>query len=1313
MQYKKSLNRRAVLRGLTLANNSMKDVQTAFGFVRSVGAAALFCLAALSGQASAGVVPGLTGTYYDNINYTGATVVRVDPSVDFNWGSGPPDAAIGPDTFSVRWTGFVRAPTTGNYFFQTRSDDGVRLWVNGVLVINNWTDHGPTDNASAAVALTAGTDYAVIMEYYENGGGAEAGLRWQRPADAAFSPIPPSDGTQGLLTTDTTPPTLTTVNTSCGINNRVAVTFSEPVDPASATITTNYSVDAGAVPVTGAVLSPDQRTIILSTGVLTAGGHTVNVSGVGDVAVPSNIMAPAGLPFTYSGGGLRNGLSATYYDQGNMSGAFFTGSTMAQIDGPVDYNWGNGAPASGIGADNFSVRWTGYVQAPSTGSYSFRTVSDDGVRLTVGGALLINNWTDHGAATDTSAAVNLVAGQYYPVTLEFYERGGGAVISLQWQPPAAAFAAIPLANLLHCDTTAPTLSGVSTICGVSNRVNVTFSEPVNPASATVAINYALNHGATVSAAAMTGDPRTVQLTTSPLSSSLTYTLTVNNVTDTAVPPNTITLNSQINFTLASGTLTNGIQGTYYDQGGASGAFFTGAAVLRVDPVVDFNWGGGNPVAGIGADNFSVRWTGYVQAPVSGVYTFRTQSDDGIRLWVGGTPVINNWVDHGPTYDTGMVTLAAGQQYTVTLEYYERGGGAVAQLQWQKPGDAVFSTLPNPNLFYCDTTTVVPGGFNAFETATPVGSITGVIKTKVAAQAFDVAVVALNAAKTGVESGFTGDVRIELLDATDNSGVLDANGCRPTWTSLPAFLPPTLSFVAIDSGRKNISLTENNVWRELRVRMSYPAIGAPLVVGCSTDNFAIRPASFTGFVVQHADWENPGLFDMNNLSLALRVNAPPDPPPINLTNAHKAGRPFRVSATAVDFLNVATSNYIDSPTAVLTSCIGTPACTTLMSDCACTPTTGTLSLTGSAVAGAYVTAAATYDNVGAFTAQLRDTTFAAVDLADTPNDCSISGAYICSSQMNVGRFVPDHFTLTSSSFLPACGTGPGALTFMNQGFPILSATIEARAYGTESITSNYHSPNFGTTQIAPVDWKAENANNGIDLSSRLSVPQPPQIWTNGVYSLSTTSAQFRRAMPDNPDGPYDQLQLGVAVTDPDDVLLNGLDMNPLTAGACIPPNCTARAVGALSSVRFGRLQMLNVHGSELRALPLTVRSEYWSGSGFTQNAADACTTLTVGNFALSNWQRNLNLGETALAAGGPWTASGGLFVGPRLTTPGFNNQGSVDVTINLGAMPWLLGRWDDAINPDGDAATMYDDDPITRATFGIYRDRLIFRREVTR
>jgi glucose/arabinose dehydrogenase len=127
--------------------------------------------------ASSGSGTGLSATYYNNSNFTGTTVARVDPVVDFTWGSGSPDSRLGADTFSVRWLGQVEAPVTGTYTFYTQSDDGVRLWVNGQQLVNNWTVHANTEN-SGTIALTAGQRYAVRMEFFENAGLATARLLW-------------------------------------------------------------------------------------------------------------------------------------------------------------------------------------------------------------------------------------------------------------------------------------------------------------------------------------------------------------------------------------------------------------------------------------------------------------------------------------------------------------------------------------------------------------------------------------------------------------------------------------------------------------------------------------------------------------------------------------------------------------------------------------------------------------------------------------------------------------------------------------------------------------------------------------------------------------------------------------------------------------------------------------------------------------------------------------------------------------------------------------------------------------------------------
>ncbi|MEQ8997305.1 MAG: PA14 domain-containing protein [Coleofasciculus sp. B1-GNL1-01] len=120
---------------------------------------------------------GLTAEYYNNRDFTDLALTRTDETVDFNWGSGSPDAAIDSNTYSVRWTGFVEPLYSETYQFKTSSDDGVRLWVNDQLLVDNWTDHAVTDNRGT-IDLEAGQQYEIRMEYYENWGKSVAQLAW-------------------------------------------------------------------------------------------------------------------------------------------------------------------------------------------------------------------------------------------------------------------------------------------------------------------------------------------------------------------------------------------------------------------------------------------------------------------------------------------------------------------------------------------------------------------------------------------------------------------------------------------------------------------------------------------------------------------------------------------------------------------------------------------------------------------------------------------------------------------------------------------------------------------------------------------------------------------------------------------------------------------------------------------------------------------------------------------------------------------------------------------------------------------------------
>ena len=83
----------------------------------------------------AGTGTGLRGNYFNNVTLSGTPVLTRTEAVDFAWNGRSPGPGVSSNAFSARWTGTLTAPSTGTYRFQTNSDDGVRLWVNGVQVV--------------------------------------------------------------------------------------------------------------------------------------------------------------------------------------------------------------------------------------------------------------------------------------------------------------------------------------------------------------------------------------------------------------------------------------------------------------------------------------------------------------------------------------------------------------------------------------------------------------------------------------------------------------------------------------------------------------------------------------------------------------------------------------------------------------------------------------------------------------------------------------------------------------------------------------------------------------------------------------------------------------------------------------------------------------------------------------------------------------------------------------------------------------------------------------------------------------------------
>jgi hypothetical protein len=203
-----------------------------------------------------------------------------------------------------------------------------------------------------------------------------------------------------------------------------------------------------------------------------------------------------------------------------------------------------------------------------------------------------------------------------------------------------------------------------------------------------------------------------------------------------------------------------------------------------------------------------------------------------------------------------------------------------------------------------------------------------------------------------------------------------------------------------AGRKTLGFVYGGVTREARVRIS-ATVGGSTLTGCSTDGFAIRPAALSAPVATDADWMTAGTTrTLNNAS--------------DMGGAvHRAGRPFRLSTSALDAAGAVTSGYTNVPVLQFAGCVLPAAC--ISADI----TSVTASLATSA--GVAATNAASFSEVGSFSARAEDLAFAAIDTSD---GSTLAERMITSAASTIGRFVPDAFLLEATNtpeFAPGQGT----------------------------------------------------------------------------------------------------------------------------------------------------------------------------------------------------------------------------------------------------------------------------------------------------
>lgn len=435
------------------------------------------------------ILGGLRGAYFADTSLTNLAFTRIDQTIDFPIGVST-GFRLPVDHYSVRWTGKVHASQTGRYEFHTVSDDGVRLWVNGKSLINNWTDHGPTEDIGA-IYLRANQDYDLVLEYYQGGGTAEIQLRWLPPG-GTLQTIPASVLMPGYTGLWAEYYNSTTLDGSPVVTQLDPLVDLEPVGDAPAAGVTAGSYTARwqgllQAPTNGTYhfdvwVDDAMRFWVNGQKVFDTWGKTGPKELTSDVDLLTNNSVPIRLELQQTGGNsgarlawssigatstvpiassqfqpVRPGLWAEYFNGTELAGT----PVYAYLESNINETYSAASPPSGVTSNAFSVRWHGRLSASLTGTHSLIVTCFGGTRLYLDGARIINNWTPH-TKIDSTVTIPLTGGQEHDLVVEYrsMEDGSGSQ-QLSWVQPKLARQLIPSVNLLPpLPTTPPYAAGL-------------------------------------------------------------------------------------------------------------------------------------------------------------------------------------------------------------------------------------------------------------------------------------------------------------------------------------------------------------------------------------------------------------------------------------------------------------------------------------------------------------------------------------------------------------------------------------------------------------------------------------------------------------------------------------------------------------------------------------------------------------------------------------------------------------------------------------------------------------------------------------
>ncbi|MCW2923597.1 MAG: hypothetical protein JWM98_1001, partial [Thermoleophilia bacterium] len=591
---------------------------------------------------------------------------RVDSVLSFDWGNGAPARGVPSDNFSARWSGTLRAPKAGRYRFWATADDGVRLQVGAKRVLLDWHEHA-AKTTSGVVVLRRGVRSPIRLDYYEAGGGAVMRLEWQPPGGKR-GPIPASLLTPDPAPAKPAPPTTGLVGTYYDETNmtKPIVQRLDPevrfdwnrAQPDPEMYPDTYSVRwTGSVtaPVTGAyrlATRADDGTRLFVDGQPIVDDWTVHGARwkEGVVQLEAGHSYDIELQYYQGNGGAEVQLAWT--PPGGARTVIPTQYLAPRPPSPEPMTQPVPAPPAvpepglwGVYHDeeDFTGRMYGRTDAQLAMHWKGQphpSIDRDTFSVRWTGSLAVPLEGDYRLVTDADDGVRV------------WLDGQPLIDRWTWRSPSVdRSAAVHLVPGRRYDLRVDQHDGAGD-AGIELRwTSARIPEQPIPTWAL------MTPGEVAGELALPDAPEPFAVSDDQL----------------AQP---------------------GLLGLYWDD-----LAYLQPKLARVDATVDGRWGTASPAAGMGRDEFAVRWLGSVVAPRAGAWRFHVTADDGLRLWVCGRLVLDAWKVQGASeYTSEPINLTPGAPCAVRLDYFEQGGEASVKLAWSaadQPKQVIPATALRP------------------------------------------------------------------------------------------------------------------------------------------------------------------------------------------------------------------------------------------------------------------------------------------------------------------------------------------------------------------------------------------------------------------------------------------------------------------------------------------------------------------------------------------------------------------------------------------------------------------------------------------